>query len=147
MQDSYIKNLMKKYGIDIINLKVPVVSIPVDLKAFDDETDIVNTHQYRKIIELICYSIVNIRLDIAKTASKLSEFFINLGLNHMKAAMQCLCYLYATRYLAIQYSEKTSDKKYLTTKVSIPINQIFEITADVFFANYSDRKFGESYTF
>ena len=31
---------MKEYGIDITNLKAAVITIPVDLEAFDGETDI-----------------------------------------------------------------------------------------------------------
>lgn len=132
IQNLYMKKLVKKYEIDIINLKTFVASISVDLKAFDGEVDIIDIHQYRKMVESICYSIVGIKFDIVKTASKFSKFFINSGPNHMKVVMQCLCYFYVTRYLGIQYSKKTSNEKYLTAEVSIFINQIFEATADVF---------------
>ena len=101
MQNIYIEKLMKKYEIDPINMKAFVASIPVDLEAFDDEFDIADTHQYRKMIGSICYSAVGTRPDIVKAASKLSEFLINPGLGYMKAVMQCLCYLYATKSLEI----------------------------------------------
>lgn len=147
MQDFYMKKLIKKYEIDIINFKNFVISILVNLTAFDDETDIADIHQYKKIVGLICYSIVDIRSDIIKTASKFSKIFINSGLNHMKTVMQCLCYLYATKNLEIQYSAKISCEKYLTAEVSIFSNQVFQATVDASFANYSDRKFDENYTF
>lgn len=55
MQITYIKKLIKEYNIDLINIKILVVLISVDLEAFDDKTNIANTHQYKKIIELIYY--------------------------------------------------------------------------------------------
>lgn len=126
VQDSYMKKLVKEYGIDITNLKAPVVPIPVDLETFDGEADIADTHQYRKMVGSICYPAVGTRPDIAKAASKLSEFLTNPGPNHMKAAMQCLCYLYATKNLGIQYSAKAACGEYLTAEASIPSNQVFE---------------------
>ena len=147
MQNTYIKKLIKKYDIDSINMKAPVTLIPVDLKAFDDETDIADIHQYKKMIGSICYSAVCIKFDITKVAFKFSKFLINLGLNHMKTVMQCLCYLYVTKNLKIQYSAKVSCGKYLMTKTHVLINHVFETTADVFFANYPDRKSDEGYIF
>lgn len=44
VQNIYMKKLMKKYKIDSINIKIFVISIFVDLKAFDDKTDIIDIH-------------------------------------------------------------------------------------------------------
>ena len=147
MQNTYMKKLIKKYDIDSINMKASVAPILVDLEAFDDETDITDTHQYKKMVGSICYPAVCTRPDIAKTAFKLSEFLINPNLNHMKTVMQCLCYLYATKSLKIQYSVKVSCGEYLMTEAHVPTNQVFETTVDASFVNYPDRKFGEGYTF
>ena len=147
IQNTYMKKLIRKYDIDPVNIKAPVTSIPVDLKAFDDEADIADTHQYRKMVGSMCYSVVCTRPNIAKTAFKLSEFFTNLGPNHIKAVIQCLCYLYVTKSLGIQYSAKTSCEEYLMAEAHVSTNQVFEATADVSFANYPDRKSDEGYTF
>lgn len=101
IQNIYMKKLIKKYKINLINMKTLVISISVNLKAFDNKINIANTHQYKKIIELIYYSTVCIRFNIIKIVSKFLEFFINSRLNHIKAAMQCLCYLYVTKSLEI----------------------------------------------
>lgn len=75
VQDTYMEKLVKEYDIDSVNMKAPVAPIPVDLEAFDGEADIADTtHQYRKMVGSICYPAVCTRPDIAKAASKLSEF-------------------------------------------------------------------------
>lgn len=145
VQNTYMKKLMKEYEIDIS--KSLMTSISVDLEIYEDEVIITDIHQYKKMMKSICYSTVDIKSDVIKTASKLSKFFINSGLGHIKAAMQCLCYLYATRHLSIQFSAKASDGGHLMTQISIPINQMFEATVDASYANYLDRKNGEGYTF
>lgn len=101
MQDSYMKKLVKKYEIDIINLKIFLVIISVDLITFDNEIDITDIHQYKKMIKSICYLAVSIKFDIIKIVSKFSKFFINSDFSHMKTVMQCLCYFYVTKYLEI----------------------------------------------
>ena len=103
---------------------------------------------YRKKVGSICYPAVITRPDIAKAASKLSEFLTNPGPDHLKAADHCLRYLYGTRHLGTRYSAKTSIGDRLTEYAGpTPNHQVFQITSDASYANFTDRKSGEGYTF
>lgn len=64
------------------------------------------------------YPAVVTRPDVAKAASKLSEFLTNPGPDH-------LGYLHATRHLGIQYSANASDASdagRLVAQVTVPAN-------------------------
>ena len=92
-----------------------------------------------------------IRPDIAKAASKLLEFLVNLGLQYLATADHCIHYLYNTKYLRIRYS--ASGGKELTIKaLKISIDaadtiEIFEATIDILFANYTERQSIKGYIF
>ena len=90
-----------------------------------------------------------IRFDVAKAASKLAEFLVNLGPEHLNAAVRCLQYFYHSRYLGIKYSATGGGE--FTTKVSETSiskrKQVFEAITDAFFANSLDRRSAEGYTF
>ena len=85
MQNAYMNKFVKNNNINII-IKRLFVSIFENLEKFMKEIDSVRIHEYKKKFELICYSVVIIRLDIIKTIFKLSKFLINLGSNHLIAA-------------------------------------------------------------
>ena len=148
MQNAYMKKLIKKYNIDVI-IKTSFSSLSNDLIKYKNEVDFVRFHIYRKKIESICYSIVIIRFDIVKIVFKLSKFLINSDLNHFVAANQCIRYLHAIRFLEIQYSASTFENQ-LTIQIENEkhiVSRIFETIADASYANYSDRKNDENYTF
>ena len=92
-------------------------------------------------MESICYSTIITRPNIAKTAFKLAEHLKNPGPVHMKAADQCLRYLYSTKFFGIEYSahEKSS--------LMIQSNAVMKATANVSFANDKNKKNDERYTF
>jgi hypothetical protein len=107
-------------------------------------------HLYRKKMRSICYSAIMTRSDIAKSAFRLVDFLINSSSQHMRIANHCLRYLYAIKYLSIKFSVSREEEMITITKKNnfTYINkQMFEIIADVSFANYSDRKSDEDYIF
>lgn len=71
----------------MIDSKTFEILIFVDLKIYVDKIDKINIYHYKKIIELICYLIVNIKLDKIKTILKFLEFFINLNFDYIKTAI------------------------------------------------------------
>ena len=148
MQNVYMKKLIKKYNIDVI-IKTSFSSLLNNLIKYESEIDFARLYIYKKKIESICYLIVIIWSDIVKIVFKLSKFLINSNLNHFVVANQCIRYLHAIRFLRIQYSASTF-KNQLSIQIEnekFIVSRIFETIADVSYANYSDRKSDENYTF
>ena len=154
IQNIYMDKLVKEYNInETSQTSSQTLIFNEELASFDDEVDSARMHLYRKKVESICYSAIMTRSDIAKSASKLAEYLINSGPIHMRAADHCLRYLYGTKYLGIQYSAKGEDEiTAMANHEQISTNkqankQVFEATADASYANNSDRKSSEGYTF
>ena len=138
MQNAYIKKLIKKYNIDVVN-KTSFSFLSNDLIKYKNEIDFIRLYFYRKKIKSICYSIIIIQFDIAKAAFKLLKFLVNSDSNYFVVANQCICYLHATRFLKIQYLTPTYKNQLLNQIENEEfISQIFETIADASYANYSE---------
>ena len=144
IQNSYMEKLAKEYNIPT-NRKAPASPLPWpadEMAVYENEIDEARIHEYRKKVGSICYSTISTRPDTAKAASKLAEHLKNPSPIHLQAANHCLHYLYATRYLGIEYSASERDA------MNVQIDpQVFEATADASYANSPDRKSGEGYSF
>ncbi len=88
-----------------------------------------------------------IRLDIAKTASKLIEFLINSRSDHLIAANHCMKYLQNIKYLRIKYIAFDEDELTIATNDEDKDKHVFEANVDVSFVNKNDRKSVEEYAF
>lgn len=92
------------------------------------------------------------RPDAAKAASKLWEFLVNPGPEHLEAANHCLRYLLGTKFLGIMFSADGGGELMIqappaeNSQASVP-KHIFEGTADASFANDLDRRSVEGFTF
>ncbi len=125
----------------------------------------------------ICYFVIITRSNIIKTAFELAWHFINFNSKHLKAADRYIKYLHVIKFLIIRYSNSESEKlsnqisssnkeksnKEMSSTSNSKLNkktssikknndndndkQIFESTANVFFANDLDRKSAEEYIF
>jgi hypothetical protein len=145
--------------------------------SYIDDVNKERVHIYRQKVESICYSVIITRLNIIKAASELARHLINSDLKHLKAADHCIKYLHVIKFLIIRYSNleneklsnqiSSSNKEKSNKKMSSTSNsklnkktlsmkknndndndkQIFENTADAFFANDLDRKSVEEYIF
>ena len=83
--DAYIAKLVKIYNIDITG-RPPKTLLPLEeLMAYDGENNPFYTHKYRQHMGAVSYPASTTRPDIARPASKLLEFLINLGPKHLDA--------------------------------------------------------------
>ncbi len=130
-------------------------------------------HVYRQKMKSICYSVIITRLNIIKIASELTRHFINFDSKYLKITDHCIKYLHVIKFLIIRYSNSKNEKlsnqisssnkeksnKEMSSTSNSKLNkktssikenndkQIFESTADAFFANDLDRKSAEEYIF
>jgi hypothetical protein len=141
--------------------------------SYIDEMNQKRVHVYRQKMKSICYFAIIIRSNIIKIAFELTRHFINFDSKHLKAANHCIKYLHVIKFLIIRCSNSkneklnsqisSSNKKKSNKKMSLTSNsklnkktssnnenndkQIFENTANVFFANDLDRRSVEEYIF
>ena len=142
-QLSYINKLAVDHKINT-SAKAPSIPLPYEeLQPYEGELNPSSYHVYAKAVGSIIYPAVITRPDIARAASKLSEYLTNPGPAHLNAVDHCIRYLYGTRHLAIEYSA-TNMVGELTTGLE---NEIASISADASFANSPDRRSVQGYTF
>jgi hypothetical protein len=167
IQNFYMNKLIKDYVINI-KYKTTMLLSYQSLISYTDEMNQKKVHVYRQKMKSICYSVIITRSNIIKIASELTRHFINFDLKHLKTADHCIKYLHVIKFLIIRYSNSKNEKlsnqiSSLNKKMSSTSNsklnkktssnnenndkQIFESTADVFFANDLDRKNAEEYIF
>ncbi len=145
------------------------------LMSYIDEMNQERVHVYRQKMKSICYSAIITRSNTVKVAFELARHLINSDPKHLKAADHCIKYLHVIKFLVIRYSNSeseelnsqisSSNKEKSNKKMSSTSNsklnkktssikknndndkQIFESTADAFFANDLDRRSAEEYIF
>jgi hypothetical protein len=136
--------------------------------SYIDEMNQERIHVYRQKMRSICYSVIITRSNIIKIASELARHFINSDSKHLKAVDYCIKYLHVIKFLIIRYSNSENEKlnsqisssnKEMSSTSNSKLNkktssikenndkQIFESTANAFFANDFDRKSAEEYIF
>ncbi len=169
-----MNKLIKDYVINIEYKATTFLSYQ-SLMSYTDEMNQERIHVYRQKMKSICYSAIITRSNIVKTASELARHFTNFDSKHLKAADHCIKYLHVIKFLIIRYSNSeseelssqisSSNKEKSNKKMSSTSNsklnkktssikenndndkQIFESTADAFFANDLDRRSAEEYIF
>ncbi len=172
IQNFYMNKLIKNYIINIEYKTTTFLSYQ-SLMSYIDEMNQEKIHVYRQKMKFICYFVIIIRLNIIKIVFELTRHFINFDLKHLKTANHCIKYLHVIKFLIIRYSNSkneklsnqisNSNKKMSNKKMSSTSNsklnkktssikknndkQIFESTANAFFANDLDRKSAEKYIF
>jgi hypothetical protein len=167
-----MNKLIKDYVINI-EYKTTTLLFYQSLMSYIDDVNQEKVHTYRQKIKSTYYSAIIIRSNIAKIAFELTRHFINFDSKHLKAANHCMKYLNVIKFLIIRYSNSkneelsnqisssnkeksnkemssTSNSKLIKKTSSIKENndkQIFENTANAFFANDLDEKSAEKYIF
>ena len=109
-QRDYLETIFHRYTSPKPLSKAPVTPLP--LEEFVPSTEARNPDnqlRYAQIVGSIGYAAGATRPDVAKSHSKLAEFFTNPSAKHISAAYQCLAYLYHTRHRAIHYSASRID--------------------------------------
>jgi hypothetical protein len=108
--------------------------IPEEYDPFEGKASPQDVHLYQRKIGSILYAATITRPDIARTASKLSEFLQNPSPRHQAAADQVVAYLYSTKTLAIEFSGSIDEEK------------VFIAASDAAFAdNKATRRSSEGY--
>ncbi|KAM4064184.1 reverse transcriptase (RNA-dependent DNA polymerase) [Hirsutella rhossiliensis] len=102
--DSYIERMVQRFGLRCLDTfkgaPFPCNEVrPNTGQASQDQIQL-----YQSKVGSLNYAACITRPDIAKPASKLAEFLHNPSELHSKLADHLIEYLYATRYLAIQFS-------------------------------------------
>ncbi len=167
IQNFYMNKLIKNYVINI-EYKTMTFLFYQSWILYIDDVNKKKVHIYRQKIKLICYSVIITRSNIIKIIFELTRHFINFDLKHLKTADHCIKYLHVIKFLIIRYSNSESEElsnqisssnKEMSSTSNSKLNrktlsnnenndkQIFENTADVFFANDLDRKSIEKYIF
>ncbi len=167
IQNFYMNKLIKNYVINTEYKTTTLLSYQ-SLMSYTDEMNQERVHVYRQKMKSICYSAIITRSNIVKAVSELARHFTNSDSKHLKAADHCIRYLHVIKFLIIRYSNSedeelssqiSSSNKEMSSTPNSKLNrktssnkenndkQIFEKTADAFFANDLDRKSAEEYTF
>ncbi len=172
IQNFYMNKLIKNYVINIEYKTTTFLSYQ-SLMSYTDEMNQKRVHVYRQKMKSICYSVIITRSNIIKTVFELTRHFTNSDSKHLKAANHCIKYLHVIKFLIIRYSNSkseelnnqisSSNKEKSNKKMSSTSNsklnrktssikensdkQIFESTANAFFANDLDRRSAEEYIF
>ncbi len=172
IQNFYMNKLIKNY---VINIKYKATTFlsHQSLMSYIDEMNQERIHVYRQKMKSICYFVIITRSNIIKIAFELARHLINFDSKHLKAADHCIKYLHVIKFLIIRYSNSedeklnnqisSSNKKKSNKEMSSTSNsklnkktssikenndkQIFESTANAFFANDLDRRNAEEYIF
>ncbi len=172
IQNFYMNKLIKNYVINIKYKATTLLSYQ-SLMSYIDAMNQERVHVYRQKMKSICYFVIITRSNIIKTVSELARHFTNFDSKYLKAANHCIKYLHVIKFLIIRYSNSeneelnnqisSSNKKKSNKEMSSTSNsklnkktssikenndkQIFENTADAFFANDLDRRNAEKYIF
>jgi hypothetical protein len=171
-----MNKLIKNYVINIEYKTTTFLSYQ-SLISYIDDVNQERIHIYCQKIKSICYFVIITRSNIIKIAFELTRHLINFDLKHLKATNHCIKYLHVIKFLIICYSNSeheklssqisnsnkeksnkemssTSNSKLNKKTSSIKKNndndndkQIFESTANAFFANDLDRRNTEKYIF
>ncbi len=167
IQNFYMNKLIKNYVINI-EYKATTFLFYQSLMFYINDVNQERVHIYRQKVESIYYFVIITRSNIIKAVFELTRHFTNFDLKHLKVADHCIKYLYIIKFLIIRYSNSKNEKfsnqisssnKEMSSTSNSKLNkktssnnenndkQIFESTADAFFANDLDRKSAEEYIF
>ncbi|KJZ67918.1 hypothetical protein HIM_12693 [Hirsutella minnesotensis 3608] len=103
-QDSYIEKMVQRYDLRRVDQFKGAPFPCNDLQPHSGQASPNEIQLYQSKIGSLNYTAVITRPDIAKAASKLAEFLNNPSDQHAQLADNLIEYLYASRYLAIQFS-------------------------------------------
>ena len=134
--DASIEKMAKRFDVPL-DARAPSTPLPLNFDAysFDGKASQGSIYLYQQIIGSINYIAVNTRPDIARAASKLSQFLQNPSPGHIEAADHLLRYLVGTRTRAIQFDGLNTDVK------------TFCVASDASYGDNADRKSSYGYCF
>ena len=140
-QDSYMDNLASEFKIDVSGVtKTP---LPYgELLPYEGEATEQLRHLYSKKVGKVVFPAVVTRPDNAQATSKLAEFLINPGPNHLKAVDHNIYYLVSNKYLTIEYKAENKNGELIAVT-----DKVFTAAADASYENNPDRRSEEEHIF
>jgi AraC-like DNA-binding protein len=137
-QDSYIKKIARSFNLtDRYHFTTPMATeevVPNPLQATPREI-----HAFQTRIGSTTYATTITRPDAARASNKLAEFLTNPSAVHIAAANRIIRYLYNTRYLALEYSQRGS---------TLDVFPDFRCSTDAAYGDdFATRKSTEGYLF
>ena len=99
-------------------------------------------HLYSKKVGKVVFPAVITRPNNTQAISKLAEFLINLGPNHLKTINHNIYYLVSNKYLTIKYKAKNKDGELIAIT-----DKIFTAAANASYENNPDRRSGKGHIF
>lgn len=132
-QSSYIEAIAKKFRVLEGSPNFPSIPLStVPHTKFEGQADLRTIKSYQEKVGSILYAAINTRPDIARASAELSKYLTNPSPRHVEAVDQTIRYLYATRFLSIEYSAESGE--------------ILIVASDASFADdIEDRKSSQGY--
>jgi hypothetical protein len=137
-QDSYIEKVARTYNlIQGASFKTPLATEEVE--PYSEQATPQEIHAYQSRIGSTIYATTITRPDAAYATNKLAQYLLNPSPLHTSAANRVIRYLYATRHLAIEYSQNAG---------TLQVTPDFECCTDAAYADdIPSRKSTEGYLF
>ena len=113
-QNTYIEKIAHSFNLADDNLVIdcPFPFQPPDiLLKNENQASKKDIHHYQSLIGCTNYAAISTRPDIAKYSNSLAEHMQNPSKNHISLAKSLISYLYASRFLSLQFSDNFSDSE------------------------------------
>jgi len=115
VHDLYIEKVCKRYDLVNEHTRFPKIPLPcTGLERYEGKAPRAQVKAYQERVGSLVYCTTMTRPDVAFPATELSKHLQNPGPAHLSAANQSILYLFAARYLAIQYGGEHTNGQLLT---------------------------------
>ncbi|KAJ5771802.1 hypothetical protein N7520_002331 [Penicillium odoratum] len=132
VQDSYFASVAERFN---LAHRAPVWTPGTTeiLEPYDGQATAESIHQYQQRVGSVQYGTTITRADAAKRASICAQFLTNPGPKHHQAIERLICYLYTTRFWAIQYGPVDND------------SEVVKFSSDASYGDMGDRTSSAGY--
>jgi hypothetical protein len=115
VHDLYIEKVCKRYDLVNEHTRFPKIPLPcTGLERYEGKAPRAQVKAYQERVGSLVYCTIMTRPDVAFSATELSKHLQNPGPAHLNAVNQAILYLFAARYLAIQYGGEYTNGQLLT---------------------------------
>jgi hypothetical protein len=140
VHDTYIEKVASRFK--LTDCKPPATPLPVaEFVKNEDTATAAEVKEFQEKVGSVLYTAIMIRPDVAFAASQLSHFLQNPSKIHINAINWTIRYLFATRFLAIEYGKGAMSKRPGNT------SSLLIVASDTSFADDSEtRRSSQGYT-
>ncbi|KAJ5642646.1 hypothetical protein N7490_006646 [Penicillium lividum] len=132
VQDSYFASVAERFNL-AHRAPVRTPGTTETLEPYDGQATAESIHQYQQRVGSVQYGTTITRADAAKRASICAQFLTNPGPKHHQAIERLICYLYTTRFWAIQYGPVDGD------------SEVVKFSSDASYGDMGDRTSSAGY--